>query len=537
MGQNESQPTLMRGPRRYWIVGILAFTIAFLLWHQSYTITNIPPLNQISNNDQIRPVTPYASSVQQSQPPKQSSPASTSPTQISPSYTAPAEDYDFEPLPTTKSTSTVLTKSSQESSTKWLPSPLSTTHPTFAEDAPQYVKAILDPTDTTITRLECPRPLKNRYDYLATANNTVDVSSKPPSKQQKYFFALNLKNCTSLLPTLLGSVVEAIRFLGPEHCVLSIIEGHSDDGTPEILSALQPNLESLGIATFFSSSDINPVSEGNDRIAQLAALRNLALAPLVQNAHAYALETIETTVVFVNDVALCHEDILEVIHQRHIQSADMICAMDWIFGGSSFYDVWVSRGINGDQFFEIPQDGGWDFASNLFWNAPRTRRRLDLKLPFQVFSCWNGMTAFTASPLLKQQIEFRSSLPDGKECYLGEPLHFAKDMWYHNYTRVAVVPSVNLGYSWDQSIASKNANGWTGETVQIQIDSVELERTGKTVEADETTKGKVKEVEMIKWKDTPPELIKCVPSYQNVEWVRWDQGLDELYGNSTRTTV
>jgi hypothetical protein len=29
--------------------------------------------------------------------------------------------------------------------------------------------------------------------------------------------------------------------------------------------------------------------------------------------------------------------------------------MDWIYGESTFYDVWISRAINGDQFFEIPQ--------------------------------------------------------------------------------------------------------------------------------------------------------------------------------------
>jgi alpha-1,3-mannosyltransferase len=51
------------------------------------------------------------------------------------------------------------------------------------------------------------------------------------------------------------------------------------------------------------------------------------------------------------------EDILELIHQRLLQKADMTCAMDWIYGGATFYDVWVSRAMNGDQFFEVPQSG------------------------------------------------------------------------------------------------------------------------------------------------------------------------------------
>lgn len=40
--------------------------------------------------------------------------------------------------------------------------------------------------------------------------------------------------------------------------------------------------------------------------------------------------------------------VVELIHQRDFQEADMTCAMDWYYPGgrdapSIFYDVWISR--------------------------------------------------------------------------------------------------------------------------------------------------------------------------------------------------
>ncbi|MDF2435291.1 MAG: alpha,3-mannosyltransferase, partial [Mucilaginibacter sp.] len=116
----------------------------------------------------------------------------------------------------------------------------------------QHVKSILDPDDTSLPRLNCPQPDTSRYDYLKPTG--------PVGSQVQYFFALNLKECLPLLPRLLGSIVAAIRYLGPEHCALSIVEGNSPDGTAEVLSALQPEMDRLlgGRAYFVLSNAINP---------------------------------------------------------------------------------------------------------------------------------------------------------------------------------------------------------------------------------------------------------------------------------------
>ena len=383
--------------------------------------------------------------------------------------------------------------------------------PSKSEDAPamkntdRYIQAIMNPYEPIFENtLQCSSPKEGRYEYLRPTS-TTSFHIKP-----KYFFALDLYECADLLPRLLGSIIEAITFLGPANCELSIIEGRSKDGTTEILSGLAPELSRLGTTYHFNTSNINPkAGDGTDRIAALAELRNLALYPLMSQPENYDPAT---TVVFINDVSLCAEDILELLHQRLAQDAHMTCGMDWIFGGAIFYDVWVSRGINGDQLFEIPQSGTWDYSDNLFWNDRKSRELFDHGKPFQVFACWNGVTAFTAEPLLKRQLRFRRSYEE--ECYHGEPTLFAKDLWYYGYDRIAVVPSVNVGYSDNESKQVKNSKGTVSNFV-----------------AHEEEQGKHK----IEWQSKPPPVVKCVPTYQYPQWVPWNEGLEKHHHESEGT--
>jgi alpha-1,3-mannosyltransferase len=308
-----------------------------------------------------------------------------------------------------------------------------------------------------------------------------------------YFFALNLRNNLEVLPRLLGSIVEAIQFLGSERCALSIVEGNSPDGTADVLKAIAPFFERLNIPYFYASSDIDP-KKGN-RIAKLAELRNLALQPIFEQLKE-AVDS-DTTVLFINDVAACAEDILELALQRQKLGADMTCGMDWTYVGPdpTFYDVWVARGINGDSFFEIPDNGSWDSAWNLFWNDADTKTRLMARKPFQVYSCWNGAAAFSAAPLL-EGVRFR----DAKKghCRHGEPQNFCKDLWAKGYGKIAVIPTVNLEYSNEKAIKIKKLKGYVSE----------LTRTEK--EADS----------VIEWTG-PPEEVKCIHSWGEQFWKPW----------------
>ncbi|KAK0650038.1 cryptococcal mannosyltransferase 1-domain-containing protein [Cercophora newfieldiana] len=359
------------------------------------------------------------------------------------------------------------------------------------------IRAILDPETRDVPRLKCPSPRMSRYGYLSAKDDRS-------VKGVRYFFALNLRNCLPLLPTLLGSIVEAIRLLGPKHCALSIVEGNSPDGTAEVLSALERELGDWTTTHFVLSNDLDPLQQ--DRFPRLAQLRNMALAPMLQAPDQYD----NATVIFLNDVAICTEDILELIHQRVFQEADMTCAMDWIGGGGenendkpAFYDVYIARGINGDTFFEIPPDLSWRLAQNLFWNDAVSQARLRNYHPTQVFACWNGAVAFTAAPVVKRQVSFRGSNIENGECHQGEPELFCKDMWYRGHGRIAVVPSVNLEYSVEKGQYIKAVKGYTsGWTANTS--------PGERIEA---------------WLP-PPDNVKCMPTFDRQTWRPWNETLE-----------
>jgi alpha-1,3-mannosyltransferase len=345
----------------------------------------------------------------------------------------------------------------------------------------------------------------SRYEYLRATG--------PASTRTPYFFALDLRNCVGLLPRLLGSVVEAMRFLGPEHCALSIVEGNSADGTGDVLAALRPRLAALGVRTHLVlGSEIDPLAEGTQRFAALAELRNLALAPLRAEPERYlgsGDRDDESTVIFINDVAICPDDILELVHQRRRQRADVACAMDWIGDDPPvFYDSYVARAINGDTFFEIPAGGSWARATDLFWNEPVARARFAAHRPFQVFACWNGAVAFTAQPVAEGAVVFRGSRAERGECHHGEPQLFCKDMWAIGRGRVMVVPSINLEYSDAAGRAIKTAKGFTSQWVTA-------EQSGEGDGDDDP----------IDWQP-PPEMVKCMPTFQDQTWRPWNETLD-----------
>jgi alpha-1,3-mannosyltransferase len=371
----------------------------------------------------------------------------------------------------------------------------------YQESAP-YIRAIMNTTDLILPRLECPSINSSRYANMKTGSDWMRRSRLP-----RYYIALDLYQCRSILPTLIGGIVEAMRYLGPENCVLSIVEGRSSDGTFEVLHRLSSSIEEIGSRYILQTSDLNPLSKGIDRIGSLASLRNVALRDLYERPYAYSPDT---AVIFINDVSLCAEDILELIFQRIVQNADVTCAMDWISNGPNadptFYDVWVSRTINGDLFFDIPQNASWEFSQHLFWNDEVTRSRYQWMEPFQVFSCWNGLTAFTAEPLIRGVLKFRNSTKG--ECYAGEPQLFGKDMWYEGYGKIAVVPSINVEYTDENSRIIKMRKGFVSDHVK--------KKGGGSADK-------------IDWKKSPPGRVKCTPGWENQVWLPWDEGLPNRF--------
>ncbi|KAL9112267.1 MAG: hypothetical protein Q9227_003385 [Pyrenula ochraceoflavens] len=356
------------------------------------------------------------------------------------------------------------------------------------DEISEYTLAIINAAESLHPRLECPQPDSERYKHLVQVlPSRMSRAFRIWSPKPKYFFALDLWQVEDLLPTLLGALYETLAFLGPENCVVSIVEGRSTDGTIDILREFKDVLDTIGTKYHLLHNQVDPKDPSNDRIEALANLRNQALLPLTKSPNDFAPDTVIT---FINDVYVCSEDILEMLHQHKTQKAHQMCGMDWV-GGFKFYDSWISRGINGDTFFEMSQNAGTDFPTNLFWNDKMTRERFDKMKPFQVFSCWNGITTLTAEPFLKRLVQFRRAREEIGECFEGEPTVLARDFWTLGYTKIGIVPSVNVGYTnLDEGSLTKREFGTVTTNLDVSAKSPEVN-------------------EMIQWLREPPGQIKC----------------------------
>lgn len=370
--------------------------------------------------------------------------------------------------------------------------------PKTLDNVDEIVRAIFDPADATLERLECPVPppaVLARYETLQSSTKT---RRNTPLQIFKYYLALDLTQTVDLLPRLVGSVVEAIRFLGPQDCVLSIVGGNSDDGTTLVLDAIRPELDALGIARyFFETSSVDPRDGDDQQVASSVMMRNLVLKPMLDNRRFYSEDT---TVIFLNEVAICMEDILELAYQRRHLGADMTCAMDWNSAGRDpiYNDVWGSRTLTGESFSRNLEDKSWDEAWNLFWNDHETKSRYSSHLPFQVFSCWSGAVTLKADPILYGDMIFRNN--NQRECSQGGPALFCKELWYKGWGKISVVPSVSLEHSDDAGRALKARRGYTSAWVGPEQDK----------------KSK------IEWQRMPPQQVKCMEGMGTPEWRPWD---------------
>ncbi|GCB21883.1 alpha-1,3-mannosyltransferase CMT1 [Aspergillus awamori] len=356
----------------------------------------------------------------------------------------------------------------------------------------QFVCGIINHNMTASAQLECPATISQRYHSL------IPVDGTHPEIQ--YFFALNLYQVIHIILPLMGSILEAIRYLGPEHCALSIVEGRSTDGTYEILARLKPELDAMGVRYYFSRSPINPLGPGENRIKDLSELRNMALEPLITGARQKGGPFgHDPMIIFINDIGICPEDILELIYQQKVQDATMTCAFDWREEGV-IHDVWVSRDLSGDLFFDISSDGSiWD-SHNLFSHHGPSRERFIKHLPVQVYSCWGGMVTLDSGPFIDGQVQFRFSEED--ECYMGEPTLLAQDLWRLGLGKVLAIPTVNVAYEYRWSLRAKNEKGYVHTLLGNS-------GPGRYSPHDE----------LVHWQKEPPKQIKCMPAWDDQSWV------------------
>ncbi|KAJ5758917.1 hypothetical protein N7520_006073 [Penicillium odoratum] len=369
------------------------------------------------------------------------------------------------------------------------------------EQVDKYIHSILDFRDNwPFERVSCPGDIGDRYQNL---RDTED------SNQVRYFFALNLYGAVDALPRLMSSILETVKHLGPSHCAISIVDDGSEDGTWEVLEALTPWLDDLGVQYFLTTSGQSS-SLDNGGQKSLADLRNQVLRPLKAKgvepralASAYSPDAV---VIFLDNVVVCPEDILELVFQHVNQGAQMTCAFDWILDGSVFYDVWESRSLTGNTFFEIAlaSNGTLIRSDDMFFDDQDSKRRYDMFQPLQVYSCWGGMATLNAVSFAEDTIRFRPAEQSDADCYTGEPMLLAKDLFNQDLGKILAVPSVNVAYSDNEATKTKQTRGYVRDRVNA-------------------SKPTLDEEEMVQWQQAPPDMIKCLAQSDQLAWTEWTQ--------------
>lgn len=165
------------------------------------------------------------------------------------------------------------------------------------------------------------------------------VQRELSNRQHKYFFAINLYNSFDVIPDLFATMFRTAAVLGYHNCYVSIYENGSNDQTKALLKIFDALSRMVGLRVIIRTS-MRTRGQFNHRIEYLAEVRNAAMVPL------HELRDTENevfdTIIFMNDILPCVDDVLELIWQSRRQNAGITCAADYMFhddiGAPVFYD-------------------------------------------------------------------------------------------------------------------------------------------------------------------------------------------------------
>ena len=184
------------------------------------------------------------------------------------------------------------------------------------------------------------------------------------------------------------------------------------------------------------------------RIKFLAELRNKCFDFL------YELPNIDfdnTKIIYFNDIFFEYEDIINLLATNN-EDYDAVCGLDF---SDKFYDRWVSNDLDGNSFREhFPY----------FINKEAQDLVINHK-PVRIFSCWNGVIAFKASPLKDKKIKFRYKMNNKKPIYRinnsartfyeSECTYFHIDLFSLGYFKKFINPDVRVTYQYKYYLKRK----------------------------------------------------------------------------------
>lgn len=169
--------------------------------------------------------------------------------------------------------------------------------------------------------------LNEHHESEPHSTNTVhrDLSS---DGEHKYFFAINLYNSFDIIPDLFATLFRVAAILGYHNVYVSIYENGSTDQTKALLRIFDALTRTVGMRVTIRTSQ-RTRGAFNHRIEYLAEVRNAAFVPL------HELREGENeyfdTIIFMNDILPCVDDLLELIWQSRRNNAGITCAADYMY--------------------------------------------------------------------------------------------------------------------------------------------------------------------------------------------------------------
>ena len=146
--------------------------------------------------------------------------------------------------------------------------------------------------------------------------------------EHKYFFAINLYNSFDIIPDLFATLFRVAAILGYHNVYVSIYENGSTDQTKALLRIFDALTRSVGMRVTIRTS-MRQRGAFSHRIEYLAEVRNAAFVPL------HELRDAENeyfdTIIFMNDILPCIDDVLELIWQSRRNNAGITCAADYMY--------------------------------------------------------------------------------------------------------------------------------------------------------------------------------------------------------------
>ena len=293
--------------------------------------------------------------------------------------------------------------------------------------------------------------------FLSYCYNITKVTP-PPVKIRKIKIN-DIKNSNkNNYNSVINEMQKLISYLGTENVIISIMEnGDSTDKTREKLEQFLFYLNTTEIPNRIimeheiddpriNASDPKSLENNfisNLRIQYYAELRNRCLDFIYQIPN---INFSNTKVIFFNDIIFEFENIINLLSTNN-EDYDAVCGLDFY---DCFYDSWVSIDLSG---YSLRHD--FPFFVN--------KEGQDLVInhkPIRVFSCWNGVMAFTAEPLKDKKIQFRYELhedrivehyldSDQKFSYESECTYFHIDLFSLGYTKTFINPDVRVAYLYE----------------------------------------------------------------------------------------